>query len=82
MVATQCFLSRLVNGDVILPSLGHNPTLGICIGGEYDELGGASGAEGGDTGLVARIGVSFLSWGIGSPPMKSCRVMDYRSCEV
>ena len=74
MVAAHCFLSRFVNGnegDVFLPSLGHNPTLGISIGGEYDELGGASGAGGGDTGLVATIGVSLLSWGIGSPPKKS-----------
>ncbi len=56
----HCFLSRFVMGS----------GKGL-MRGEYDELGGASGAKGGDTGLVASIGVSFLTWGIGSPPMKS-----------
>jgi hypothetical protein len=47
------------------------------VEGGCDELGGISGAKGGDGGgdggggLVAIIGVSFLSWGVGSPPMKS-----------
>jgi hypothetical protein len=68
MVAAHCFFSHVVSGEW---SLGHILTRGISMGGEYDELGGASGADGGDTGLVAIIGVSFLSWGIGSPPKKS-----------
>ncbi len=78
MVATQCFLSHFVSGDdegVSLSCFGQDTARkyfpGIGMGRGYDELGGASGAEGGDTGLVAAIGVSFLSWGIGSPPMKS-----------
>ena len=36
------------------------------------KLVGISGAKGGDdSGIVAIIGVSFPSWGIGSSPMKS-----------
>ena len=74
MVAAHCFFSRFVSGNEgveSLPCLGNNLALGISMGGEYDEPGGASGAEGGDTGLVAITGGSLLSWGIGSPPMKS-----------
>ena len=70
----HCFLSPFVSGDErveFLPCLGRYLTRGISTGGEYGKLGGASGAKGGDTGLVATIGVSFLSWGVGSSPMKS-----------
>jgi hypothetical protein len=70
----HCFFSPLNSGYErveILPCLARYSTRGISTGGEYDELGGASGAKGGGTGLVATIGVSFLSWGVGSSPMKS-----------
>ena len=76
MVAAHCFFSCFVRGIeevVYLPRVSHFLVLGISMEGGYDEPGGASGAGGGDggRGLVVTIGVSLLTWGIGSPPMKS-----------